>query len=709
MANASQTNRELEFISPLGKDALLLHHFRAEEELGRLYNFELTLRSNQEDIDFESLLGQNISVRLDVSGNKERYFNGYVTEFSQGENAEGFATYFATMSPWLWFLKQTKDCRIFQEQTAVNIIESVFRDNGYTDYELRLSNDFRNREYTVQYRESDFNFVSRLMEEEGIYYFFTHEEGSHRLILCDTYSSHEVIPAYTAIPYYPPDATTIRHEDTINHWKHKRKVLPGAVVLNDFDFKLSKAKIENHYIFPEKHDKADAEIFDYPGNYVTPDEGGYYARIRQEEIHSRYATVKGKSTAREFTAGGLMKMVKHPRDDQNTEYLITKVIHKVDQDAFGSTKKGASGFIYKNKFSVVESLTPYRSARLSKQPVVDGPQHAIVVGPAGEEIYCDKFGRAKVQFPWDRYGKSDENSSCWVRVSYNSAGGSFGMMVLPRIGQEVIVDFYEGNPDRPVITGRTYNDVCRVPYDLPKHKTRMTMKSNTHKGKGSNELRFEDGDGKQEVYMHAQHDQNNVVGNSETTKVGVDRTENVGNDETITIANNRTKAVGVDESVSIGSNKTETIGVDEAIAIGSNRIKSVGADESSNIGSNQTNSIGSNQLNSIGKNQSVQIGKKQSINIGKSKSETIGISNMLSVGAGMQVSVGAVLNTTVGISSTEQVGVFKHIIAGMKMEFVCGSSSISLSSDGTIAIKGTAIEIEGTSSVKINGAIIDLN
>jgi len=567
MVTPSQKHRELEFISPLGDDVLLLHHFEAVEELGRPYNFELTLRSTKEDIDFESLLGQNVSVRLDVAGNDERYFNGYVTEFSQGENAEGFATYFATVSPWLWFLKRTNDCRIFQEQKATDIIEAVFRDNGYTDFELRLRNEYRVREYTVQYRESDFNFVSRLMEEEGIYYFFKHGVDKHQLILADTYSSHEMIPAYAAIPYYPPDATTIRHEDTINHWKHKRKIVTGSIVLNDFDFKLSKADIKNNYTYPKSHEKADAEIYDYPGNYITPEEGRHYARMRQEEIHCRYATVEGKSTAREFTAGGLMKMVKHPRDDQNIEYLITKVTHIVDQDAFGSTKKGAEGFIYKNKFNVIESYTPFRSERINKPPVVDGPQHAIVVGPEGEEIYCDEFGRAKVQFAWDRYGEKNENSSCWIRVSYNSAGESFGAMVLPRIGQEVIVDFYEGNPDRPVITGRTYNDFCKVPYALPANKTRMTMKSSTHKGKGFNELRFEDVAGKEEIFMHAQYDQNNIVGNNETTNVVKNRTEHVGNDETISIDNNRTENVGANEQITIAGSRNEDVGGNETINI----------------------------------------------------------------------------------------------------------------------------------------------
>jgi len=592
---ASQANRELEFISPLGTDVLLLHNFKGKEQLGRLFQFDLELRSTQEDIDFEALLGQNVSIRLNTSpslvdavsgaisgqggGFGERFFNGFITDFSQGESKEGFATYKATVSPWLWFLKRTNDCRIFQEQNAVDIIEAVLQDNDQTDYELRLSGDYRKREYTVQYRESDFNFISRLMEEEGIYYFFEHEEGQHKLIICDSYASHEMIPAYDGIPYYPPDATTIRHEDIINKWAHKRTVLSGAFALNDYDFKNSRSNIKNDHSAPKEHDKADAEVYDYPGKYITHDEGKQYAKMRQEEEHASYAVIKGKSTAREFSAGKLMKMIKHPREDQNIEYLITAVTHQADQDAYGSTKKGGSGYSYKNKFQVIESRTPFRADSKSVIPTVEGPQHAHVVGPANEEIYCDEYGRVKVQFPWDRYGEKNENSSCWIRVSQNWAGGNWGHMAIPRIGQEVIVDFYEGNPDRPIITGRTYNDATKVPYPLPANKTRMTIKSKTHKGTGYNELRFEDEKDQEEVFIHAQKDQNNVVEHNETTRVGNDRTENIGNDETISIGHDRKESVGNDETISIGHDQSNTIGHDQNFNVIRNRISNVGKDE----------------------------------------------------------------------------------------------------------------------------------
>ena len=695
MVNVSQTNRELEFISPLGKDVLLLQKFTAIEELGKPFQFNLNLRSTQEDIDFEALLGQNASVRLSTSVSEQRYFNGYITEFSQDQNSEGFATYTATLSPWVWFLGLTRDCRIFQEQTAVDIIQAVFRDNGYSDFELRLNNDYRTREYTVQYRESDFNFVSRLMEEEGIYYFFQHEEDKHTLIMSDGYSSHDIIPAYESIPFYPKDAATVRDEEVINYWKHTRKVLTGAVALNDYDFKKSRADIHNNYAYPEMHEKADAELYDYPGNYLELDEGKHYARMRQEEIHGEYAVIKGGSTAREFTVGGLMKMDKHPRQDQNIEYLITRVIHEADQDAFGSTKKGGSGFSYNNNFNVIESHTPFRT-ETRQAPKVDGPQHALVVGPSGEEIYCDEYGRVKVQFPWDRYGENNENSSCWIRVSQNWAGGTWGHMAIPRIGQEVIVDFYEGNPDKPVITGRTYNDFTKIPYPLPANKTKMTIKSNTHKGSGFNELRFEDEAGQEEVFIHAQKDQNNVVLNNETTNVGVDRSETVGSNETITIGVDRVETVGSNETISIGADRTENVGNNESITIANDKTITVGGTHTETIQQNTTIKITEGDYS-------------HTVSAGTEKRETQGKVTELYHDS---------QETTVdnNIDITAKTGKIT-LKAATEIEFVVGSSTIKMDSAGNIVIngqttvttKGGIVSSEATTQHNTKGKIVQSN
>ena len=507
----SQDHREMEFLSPLGTDVLLLHHFKVEERLGRLFSIDVTLRSKREDIDFDALLGENAAIRLDTLNKGQCFFNGFITGFSQEENKAGFASYSATLSPYLWFLTRNQDCRIFQEQTAVEIIEKILNESGCENYALRFESNFRRREYTVQYRESDFNFISRLMEEEGIYYFFEHSENYHTVVLCDGYRSHKTIPAYSSgIAYRPKDGSAVIKEDVITHWKHRRLIQSGSVVLNDYNFKKPKAYIQNNYASPESHSKADAEIYDYPGNFSSEDEGAQYARIRQEQHACRHAVIKGKSSARSLSAGGLISLREHPRDDQNTEYLITKVTHEGNQDAFGSSSEGGKRFLYNNKFQVLPSKTTYRSARKSKKAIVDGPQNAVVVGPSKEDIHCDEFGRVKVQFPWDRYGESDENSSCWIRVSQNWAGRKWGAMYIPRIGQEVVVDFFEGDPDKPLITGRVYNADQMPPYDLPENKYVSGIKTKTSKnGSGFNEITMNDTEGEEQIFMHAekQYDQ----------------------------------------------------------------------------------------------------------------------------------------------------------------------------------------------------------
>ncbi|MFK1566902.1 type VI secretion system Vgr family protein, partial [Pseudomonas aeruginosa] len=304
------------------------------------------------------------------------------------------------------------------------------------------------------------------------------------------------------------------------------------------------------------------------------------------------------------------------------------------------------------------------------KPRIDGPQQATVVGPPGEEIYCDEFGRVKVQFPWDREGRNDEHSSCWIRVSQNIAGALWGHMAIPRIGQEVIVSLFDGDPDQPIITGRNFNANQRPPYELPKHKTRMTLKSQTHKGNGFNEVRFEDEAGQEEVFIHAQKDQSNVVNNDETTKVGHDRSERVENDETVSIGHDRKEDVGNDETISIGRHRKEDVGKNETISIGSNR--------------------------------RVTIGGHKTETIAKTKVETIGLAKFLTIGAAYQTSVGAAMNTSVGLSQSEQVGINKSVIvgktysttAGEEFSITVGKSSLVMKADGTIRLKGVDIEVD---------------
>ncbi len=600
-----QANRESEVITPLGDDVLLLREMNFSEELGRLFHMDLTLFSEQQELSFEDLLAQVVTVRLDIQNESRRYFNGHITEFVQELDQGPFAVYRATVRPWLWFLTRTADCRIFQGMTVPDIVKQVFRDSSFTDFEDRLSGDYRTWDYCVQYRETDFNFVSRLMEQEGIYYYFAHERDKHTLVLADSYGSHDPLPEYEEIPFHLQSEGQGIDREYIFKWSVSKQIEPGVYALNDFDFERPNASLEVESSIVQSHDLADQEIYDYPGEFVESSDGENYARIRIEELAAQYEQISGASNARGIASGGLFTLGDYPRQDRNREYLVLSASHVVRNDGFFSNDSG-SGTTYSNSFSLSNSEASYRSARITPKPVVQGPQTAIVVGPSGEEIHTDEHGRVKLQFHWDRYGRKDENSSCWVRVAQVWAGKNWGGIHIPRIGQEVIVEFLEGDPDRPIVTGRVYNGEQIPPYDLPANKTQSGIKSRSSlggSGANFNEIRMEDKIGEEQLYIHAEKNQDNVVENDETTNVGHDRTEDVGNNETITIGNDRTESVGNNEDISIGANRTEQVGGNEDITISGNRNKMVGGNDDLVVAGNQSATITGNQTNTVTGNQ----------------------------------------------------------------------------------------------------------
>ncbi len=715
----TQQNREIEIITPLGKDVLLLSDVSVTEELGRLFTINVELAST-ENISFEDLLGQNISIRLNLPAGK-RFFNGHVSSISQSVDDGHYARYNATIRPWFWFLTRTSDCRIFQEKTVPDIIKEVCKGLGFTDIEDKLSGNYRTWEYCVQYRETDFNFLSRLMEQEGIYYYFTHEEGKHTLNLADGLSSHEVIPGYAEITYYPPDDVVVRDDDkSISSWLVSKNIQPGAYVLDDYDFVRPKTDLKVDSMIARAHSEAEHEIFDYPGEYLNSGDGDQYVRTRIEELQTQYEQAQGQGIARGMTSGGLFTLSNYPRDDQNRQYLVVSVNHTMHLDDFEAVGGGST--TYTNNFTVVESSTPYRAARITPKPMVQGPQTAVVVGPGGEEIYTDEHGQVKLQFHWDRYGESDENSSCWVRVSQLWAGKTWGGIHIPRIGQEVIVEFLEGDPDRPIITGRVYNGDQTPPYDLPANKTQSGIKSRSSKGGSGanfNEIRFEDKKGEEQVYIHAEKNQDNIVENDETTSVGHDRTEDVGNDETITIGNDRTETVVNNEDITIGVNRTEKVGSNETISIGSNRSVTIGSNKTETIAINKAETIGVAKELTIGglyqvsvggvMNETVALAKTQEVGLTKAtvvggnvtedynSSQTVSVSNDLSESIGKNHSAKIGDNNTVSVGKDQTIQVGKNLIidAGDQILIKTGKSSILMKKDGTIQIIGKDISIDG--------------
>ncbi|WP_339483703.1 type VI secretion system tip protein TssI/VgrG, partial [Pseudomonas sp. RL_5y_Pfl2_73] len=387
----NQASRLAKITSPLGPEVLLLKDMGGGEELGRLFNYELQLHSLDNAIDLNQLLGKPMSVSLQLDGGGERYFHGIVARCSQNVDQGQFASYQATLRPWFWLLTRTSDCRIFQNLTIPQIIKQVFRDLGFSDFEDALSRPYREWEYCVQYRETSFDFVSRLMEQEGIYYFFRHEQGRHVLVLADAYGAHTTAPGYGSVPYYPKNEQQ-RERDHIHDWHLAQEVQPGSLELNDYDFQRPSARIDVRSAMPRPHTAGDYPLYDYPGTYVQSQDGEHYARTRIEALQSLHEQVELAGNARGLGSGHLFSLTGFTRQDQNREYLIVGARYYISQES-GETGGGAPSAQFESSLTCIDAQQSYRPLATTHRPIVKGPQTALVVGPKGEEIWTDQFGR----------------------------------------------------------------------------------------------------------------------------------------------------------------------------------------------------------------------------------------------------------------------------------------------------------------------------
>lgn len=592
---ATQVNQEVSVKTALADDVLLFHAMSGTEQLGRLSEFRVQLVSTDSGVKIADVLGKPISVALDIVGSGEtRHFHGIVTRFGNTGWSGDMATYEATVHPWLWLLKRASNCRIFQEMSVPDIVKAVCADAMYGGMVSlsagSLSGDYAALPYCVQYRESDFDFVCRLLEGAGIYFYFTHDADKHTMVLADSYSAHAPIAGYDNLKY----AVNTHHgsltEETVSTWSAGGAIESGKFVLNDFDFEkasscasgglLATANIAAGFGQPTY------EMFDYPGNYTVAATGNAQALARLERLHGHCEQIDACTNARGLFPGGQFTLAEHPREDQNRKYLVTGAEYQISAGEYASG--GDAALDFSCVLNAVGAEYPYRPRPHIARPVVQGPQTAIVVGKAGEEIWTDKYGRVKVQFHWDRLGKDDENSSCWVRVSHNWAGKGWGAMAVPRIGMEVVVSFLEGDPDRPLVTGCVYNSDAMPPYALPAEQTKSTLKSNSSQGgAGFNEIRFEDKKGSEEIFVQAERDCNRVVKNNDTLKVGFetadkgdqaigikhDQTLEVGNDQAITITHDQSVAIDGKQAVKVGTTIVIEAGTSIELKVGGSSIK----------------------------------------------------------------------------------------------------------------------------------------
>ena len=530
--------RAMEITTPLGPDVLLFHRMRARDELSRLSSWQASLLS-QHDIELDALLGKRVSVRVALGNDGVREFNGHVTRISQHGTLGRYHRYTATISPWLWFLTRTSDCRVFSDMTVREIVDAVFADHE-ADHVWSLTGEYRKWEYCVQYLETDFNFVSRLLEQEGIYYYFRHVEGRAVMVLTDSSSHHEASPG-AALPFIPPGRLGSRNDlEYVSAWRLSRQVQPGAYAHRDYDFERPNVDLSTKATAPRQHEQSRHERFHYPGGYVHKQDGERYAALRIDQYSSRFETARAETNARGVAAGYRMTLTRHPRQDQNREYLVTSATYDLEFSDYEALPE-RGGTAYRCRFSALPPERQFRPRRLTKKPFVPGLQTAVVVGPADQEIHTDAFGRVKVQFHWDRYGKRDERSSCWVRVSQFWAGHHFGAQFIPRVGYEVVVDFLEGDPDRPIVIGCVYNGAQQWPYHLPAHKTQSGIRTHTTPDGTPaeyNEIRFEDRKDHEELFLQAQRTMRLRVKGSERHTVGGGRSVSVEGDQTTSVRGN---------------------------------------------------------------------------------------------------------------------------------------------------------------------------
>jgi type VI secretion system secreted protein VgrG len=544
MSELQQENRALGLTTPLGKDKLVIQSFAMNEGISKLFLLKLEMLSEDETIKPDSIVGKSVTLRISTVEDqldmqpKNQHVNGFVSRFYQGGIDGRVRTYHAEVVPWLWYLTQSSNIRIFQKKTVPEIIEKVFKDHGFTDFEIKVQGSFEPREYCVQYRETDFAFVSRLMEEEGIFYFFEQSEDKHKLIIANNPGIHKPARDFDKFQYVPKGGEKTAAGGIID-WDQSMEFRSGKFATNDYHFQAPRTSLlVNAPSVVKVGGNSKFELYDYPGYYAkrfdgeskmskVPPDGERTVKLRMQEVEAGHKEASGSNTLPGMCSG--FKFALDGHNDQDGDYVITGVRHRGQQSPpYYSNKRLPRA--YENSFTCIPVEVPYRPQRLTPKPIVHGVQTAVVVGTAGEEIDTDEYGRVKVQFHWDREGKRDQNSSCWIRVATMWAGQQWGSICIPRMGQEVIVAFMEGDPDQPIVVGSVYNADNKPPYKLPDDKNWSGLVSRSTKDgdiETSNVIVFDDTKGKEMLYIRGEYDHRLSVENDEIHWVGNDRTTEI--------------------------------------------------------------------------------------------------------------------------------------------------------------------------------------
>lgn len=704
-----QHNRILTLSFP-GKDGpdaqLLANQLSATECMSRDFEFVVEVLSDNARLELKDLIGKRVTLSLVREDGSLRYFNGHVFQFSLERVDGGQAYYKMVLRPWLSFLRHRVDHYLFHGLSLEAQLDAIFNDYPQRDWALRLTGDDAPMTFACQAGESDYNYIHRRLESRGWGYWYEHRKDGHTLVISDdTTQMCEPIDGDPIMVWQ--DEGGSQDDDGIARFTPVRHVASTQYSARSFDFKNPHPLSAEVPTLNQQGDLPAMEVYEYAGAYgfQNSGEGDALVKLRMEEIEAGAKRFEATGNERYAQPGRCFSLHGHfdfggiGADSTDAEVLILDTYHHVTNNYEMAAHGSDSAPVYRNVFTCLRKKIPWRPSRgyNSVEPKLYGLQTATVVGPAGEEIYTDAYGRVRVQFHWDRIGAYNEKSSCWLRVATAWSGSSFGMTSIPRIGTEVIVQFLDGNPDRPLITGMVPNAETMPPWELPANKTQSgILTRSTPKGgyENANAIRFEDKKGQEELWLHAEKDQRIEVEHDESHWVGHDRAKTIDNDETVHVKHDRTETVDNNETITVHGNRTERVDHNETISIGDNRTEDVGQNETISIGANRTVTIGANKAETVA----------------MAKAETIGMAKALTIGLGYQTSVGAAMNTTVGLSQSEQVGQNKSthvgktysIEVGDELSITVGKASITLKADGTITINGHTLSVGTTAEQTFN-------
>jgi type VI secretion system secreted protein VgrG len=671
------------------------------ERLSEIYEYTINLYTPADpaldstltaNLDLKAMIGKSLTITIQLDGSGallpgltgqvnigagEREISGLVFKAKYIGQTGRQDNYEIRIKPWIELTRHGADYRIFQRQTVVEIIDNVLKDRYVYSCDKRLSNVYSELEYQVQYGESDFAFIQRLMQEHGIYWFFEHSNGFHRLVLVDQISAHKFTEsrAYRKLMYQPSDGRM--DEECISEFEFTQSLRPGIWTTDDYDFKKPKANISARNELPQNTAHSQLERYEWPGDYVDPNQGEAFARVRMQQLRANGELGHGKGNVRNIACGTVFELARYPSESANQKYLVLGATF-AGEELGDSTATGE--YSIKTSFDVQPANVMYRPRRTITKPRTTGPQTAIVTGAEGSEIWTNEYGQVKLKFFWDRSPVKDQDSSCWVRVSYPWTGANYGSINIPRVGTEVIVDFENGDPDRPIVTGRVYNAASMPPWTLPDNATQSgTLTRSTKDGvyENANAIRFEDQKGAEELWIHAEKDQRIEVEHDESHWVGNDRTKTIDGNETVQVMQNRTETVGMNETITVGMNRTEAVTMNETILVGMNRVVTTVV------------------------SQEVMVGMNGTYVVGMMREDSVGVNYELSVGQNLTATAGKVVTVNSGGTAAYS--------AKDKLTLQCGQAAISLESNGNIVISGKIVGIQGAQQVGINGGVVDIN